>query len=183
MLLTSVTALALTFLLLLDGSAAAIFCCCQDRSCRSPIQNEAYLSLAIRLSDKGSSEIIRANVVSGKLVQRNVPATDYLYEVARGQEILAVGFLPKDPFITRAFATLGAGEKVGPAKSVTIVLNVPSFEKSAGCDLEIRFYKIKLDDRIQEIDAGVFRRLKEQQHLSLEFEIAPEKLHAAICKK
>ena len=56
------------------------------------VQADSYLSIVIRLYDKDSVEIVRATVIRDKLIQRNTPASDHLYEVSRGDEVVAVAF-------------------------------------------------------------------------------------------
>jgi len=99
----------------------------------------------------------------------------------RGDETVIVAFLSEDLFIKRGFATLEKGEKTERAKSVSVVLNIPSFNRADDCNLTIRFYRIEPGKNIEEINAGILRQLQTERRLSLQFEVTPKKLCAAIC--
>lgn len=92
----------------------------------------------------------------------------------------AVGFIPRDAFVSRGFMTDSAGEKVEPARSVTIAVNVVLPGKTVNRDFCFRIYKLRTDDQFDEINESVLRRLKSQQLVSLEVEIPASKINAAL---
>jgi len=71
-----------------------------------------------------------------------------------------------------------AGEKIEPARSVTIAINVPLPAETAKRDFRLRIYKLQTE--IEEIDESVLRQLKSQHRMSLELELPPSKINAAL---
>src|SRR5216683_922814 len=65
--------------------------------------NESFVNLTVKLGEDGSTEIARATQVDGKLIERQVPATNYVYEITKGGKAYSVGFLPEGAFSLRGF--------------------------------------------------------------------------------
>ena len=153
---------------------------------KSAPEADTFMNFVIRLWDNGSSEIVQAKEVPGKVILRHDRVSDYFYEVTRDGKTFAVGFLPEDPFVTRAFRdTERQGEQRGQAATATIVVNVPETRLAVAKSgkLGIRVYKIDNATGTDEITPAEFEKLRAEGQIALKFEITGTELRRAVVPK
>ena len=137
---------------------------------------ETYVNLTIRLSGGGKIQLLKATEVSGKLVEREGPSSDYVYEITKQGVPQAVGFLPQGGFSLRGFKDPRGddGEKVASSTSTTVTLSVP--HTSLGSVLEgaigLKIYKIAQGIELETVSFDVIRKLVAKKKVSVEFELS-----------
>jgi hypothetical protein len=142
----------------------------QDKS------TETYVNLVVRLSSGGKLRLLKATEVSGKLIERQGPSSEYVYEFNKQGVPSAVGFLPQEGFSLRGFKDLHGddGEKVASSTSTTITLNIP--HTTLGSVLEgaigLKVYKITSGIELETLTFDVIRKLVAKKKASVEFEIS-----------
>lgn len=154
--------------------------CEQEKPKTSEGQNDrrtgaSFLSLTLRLRDDGTSEIVRATQVDGKLIERQGPATEYVYEIVKDGKSFAVGFLPEGTFALRGFKPENGGrEKTGRTDTATVTLNVPGTELDAAKQgkIALRIYKIRPGVELDAISPGVLKKLVTTEKASVQFELS-----------
>ena len=150
------------------------------------LESDTFLNFVIKLRDNGSSEVVQAKEVPGKVILRHDRVSDYFYEVTREGKTFAVGFLPEDPFVTRAFRdNERQGEQRRRADTATIVVNVPQTELTVAKSgkLGIRVYKIDNRVGVDEISPAEFEKLRSEGQITLKFEITGTELSRAVVPK
>jgi hypothetical protein len=151
----------------------------QERPKSTPDHSEratggSFLNLTIRLRDDGTSEILRATQVDGRLIERKLPATNYVYEIVKDGKPFAVGFLPEGSFAWRGFKPLDGGtEKTGKAKSATITLNIPDTDLDSAKlgKIGLRIYEIHPGIELDTINLAVLKKLLADQKAAIQFEL------------
>jgi hypothetical protein len=136
---------------------------------------EAFLNLTIRLHEDGTSEILRATQVEGRLIERKLPVTNYVYEIIKNGKVFAVGFLPDGSFSWRSIKPLeGGNEKTGKTKSATISLYVPNTNLNSAKQgkIGLRIYKIQLGVELETINPGLLKKLLADQKASKQFDLS-----------
>ncbi len=144
----------------------------QDRSDRKP--TESFLNLTVRLREDGTTEIVRATQVDGKLIARQGPATNYIYEITKDGKAYAVGFLPEGAFTLRGFeAQDGGSEKTGRTGSTTVTLNIPDTELESAKQgkIGLRIYKLKAGVAVEAVSPDALGKLVAKQSVSIQFEL------------
>lgn len=147
----------------------------------------SHLHLVVHVTATGQAEVIRATEVPGEVVLHNEPTGHFIYEVARGNDTLAVQAIP-NPFEHRSFPAeagplKGHGHHIDEAKEADIVVKVPNTTLPNAASLHLRLYKIKPGGRpIEKIDAATLNALKRANGLETHFELAPEKVAPQIKK-
>jgi hypothetical protein len=136
---------------------------------------ESFLNLTVRLHEDGTSEIIRAKQVDGKLIERRGPATDYVYEIVKDGKPFAVGFLPEGTFSFRGFKPEDGGrEKTGTTSSATLNLNVPDtgLDSAKQGKIALRIYKVQLNIQVDILSPEALKKLITTKKASLQFELS-----------
>jgi hypothetical protein len=138
--------LAASLLVLLSGLFAGFENLSASQTATPSSHSDSYLSLIVRLHDKGPPELVKATEVSGRLIVRKESSSHFIYEITKDGKTFQVGFIP-DPFIVRSFADPRGEQRedLGKAKSVTILLNVPDTDAEAVAKgrIGIKFYKLR----------------------------------------
>lgn len=149
---------------------------------------EASLHLVVQIKADGSAEILSAAEVPGTVILSEEPRGNFVYEVAIGDETLAVEALP-DPFEVHSFGgpegTPQQYHHIEEAKTATIVVNVPRMNlASANLDrLTVRLFKIKPGPPFEKINPAVLRQLKQQDRLERRLDVPPGRLAPGIREK
>jgi len=146
----------------------------------------SYISLIVKLHDKGPPELVKVTEVSGRLIVRKESPSSFIYEITKDGKTIQVGFIP-DPFMVRSFADPQGEQKenIGKAKSATILLNVPDTDAEAVAKgrIGIKFYKLREGTRNPEsITIPTFTELLSESRLALKGDLGTEALTAEMKK-
>jgi hypothetical protein len=146
---------------------------------------ESHLHLVLRISDTGDTEVITATEVPGEAIIPDEPIGDFIYEVTRNGQPVAVQAL-SDPFEMRSFPGPADPSRVGHhierAKTATLVVKVPKTSlASVNLDkLEVRLYKMKADTPIEKINLESVAKLKQNNLLEMRLDIPGSKIAPQI---
>jgi hypothetical protein len=144
-----------------------------DRSVRK--STESFVNLIVRLREDGTTEIVRATQVDGKLIERRVPATNYIYEITKDGNAYAVGFLPEAAFSLRGFRDkANTSEKTAMTRSTTITLNIPDTALDAAKQgrLGLRIYKLNAGTEVEAISLATLKKIVSKENASLQYELS-----------
>jgi hypothetical protein len=148
----------------------------------------SHLHVVLRLTEDGTAEVLTATELPGEAVVSDVPAGDFVYEVASDQQTLAVEAVP-DPFELRSFpdpeATSFQGHHRARAKTATLIVKVPK-ASLASTDLDqlaMRFYKLKPDVQLEQINPAELRKLKESDQLEMQLAVPDHQLGPELRQK
>lgn len=146
-----------------------------------------HIQLLVEISDDDSVDIIKSTRVSGEMSPRELLTSDYVYEVAAGDKILAVESLIADPFLIRGYP---AGEEMVREKKhqvkrgdyAVLSFDLPgtNLDKYDPADLRVRLYQITGGTSNAKMTPKIFRQMKEQKSLTLLVEVPSKKLLSAI---
>jgi hypothetical protein len=147
-------------------------------------QGDSYLSLIVKLHDKGPPELVKATEVPGRLIVRKESSSNFIYEITKDGKTFQVGFIP-DPFIVRSFADPQSEqrENIGKAKSATILLNVPDTDAEAVAKgrIGIKFYKLRDGTPNPEtMTIPTFKELRSESRVALQSDLGAEALSGEL---
>lgn len=145
--------------------------------------SESFIVLTIRLRDDRASEIVRATQVDGKLIPRQLPVTNYVYEITKDGKPYVVGFLPEGTFGFRGFRDQQTGtEKTGAVRSTTISLNIPNASLDLAKDgkLGLRIYKLSPGSEESATSEEAIVKLVSKQRASIEYELSRAAVAAQV---
>ena len=147
----------------------------------------SHLHLRLLITAEGEAKILWATEVPGDVALSDDTAGDLVYEVARGDELLAVQALP-DPFEQRSIPLPGseiAEHHSGRATSAAIVVKVPrsSLEDPGLDSLSLRLYEMGPGEAVERLDGETLDRLRREGRLRLKLELAGDVLSAQIRKR
>jgi hypothetical protein len=136
---------------------------------------ETYVNLTMRLSDGGKIQLLKATEVSGKLIERQGPSSNYVYEVTEKGAAVAVGFLPQGGFSLRGFKDPRGdnGENVASSTSTTVTLNIPHTTLASVLEgaIGLRIYKIAPGIDLETVSSDFIRGLVAKKKASVEFQL------------
>jgi hypothetical protein len=142
--------------------------------------NVSHLRLVLRLTDGGPAEVISATEIPGPATLSDIPTGDYLSEVLKGGEPVAVQALP-DPFEIHSFngppGTPQEKHHFERVKTATVLVDVP--EAGIATNLEgyaVRFYKIKPGPNLERVNPAAIQKLQQEQRLDLQIEVPGSRL-------
>jgi hypothetical protein len=142
----------------------------------APTQVESYVNMTLRLHDDGTAEIVRSTQVDGKLIERQGPASEYVYEITKDGRSHSVGFLPQGGFELRGFSDPHSSpkEKRSATNSTTIMLSAPdtSLDALRRGRISLRIYKIKQGMQLETISTNILKRLVIQKTALVQFEVS-----------
>jgi hypothetical protein len=151
-------------------------------SASAAAQVESFVNVTLRLREDEKPEIIRITEVEGKLVERQGPASEYIYEITKDGKAYSVGFLPQGGFGLRGFGDPGDSrkEKKGETKFTTVILSIPntSLDALRRGRIGLRIYKIKPGVELETISVDRLERLVIDKTASVRAEL----LGTAIAK-
>jgi hypothetical protein len=137
---------------------------------------ETYVNLIVRLSGGGKIQLLKATEVSGKLIERQGPSSDYVYEVTKQGVPHAVGFLPQGGFSLRGFKDPRGddGEKVASSTSTTVTLSIPHMTLASVLEgaIGLKIYKIAPGIELETVSFDLIRKLVAKKKVSVEFELS-----------
>lgn len=144
----------------------------------------SYLHLVVRISEKGGFEILKASEISGKVILRKQPTSNFLYEVTSGQRTLAVETLPEDPFVVRGFSDPDGqlGHKFERTEAATIVLKVPNLnlEQASRNAINVRLYEAQPGQLTERITPSTVQNLKERNLFKTQIEFPADQVNTQI---
>jgi hypothetical protein len=143
----------------------------------------SYVILTVRLGEGTSAETLRATEFKGKLINRQGPSTNYIYEITKNGKAYSVGFLPENSFAFRAFREPGSGqEKTGTTKYATISLNIPNakLESVKRGDFGLKIYKVNHGVPVETMSAAVLETLLAEDKLSIKYELSETAMASQI---
>jgi hypothetical protein len=128
-----------------------------------------HLHLVLRVSEKGSAEVVSAAEVPGAAVLPDAVTGDYLWLASRDGRTLAAGSVP-DPFASRGYAPPGSpSEEHGRMEAASIVVRVPGVGLDTPLDsLALELYRLSPapdGSAMPRIDAGTVERLRKEGRL------------------
>jgi hypothetical protein len=147
---------------------------------------ESFVNLTVRLREDGTTEIVRATQVDGKLIERQVPATNYVYEITKEGKAYAVGFLPEGAFSLRGFKDQAhASEKTDLTRSTTIALNIPNagLDATKQGEFGLRIYKLHAGDELEAITPTTLGKLVSKDKASIQYELSGAAVASQVKQK
>ena len=157
----------------------------QGRVKQTPEKTGSYLHLVLQVTQDGETEVVKATELPGEAPLSDLPTGNFTYEVLDNDEPVAVEAMT-DPFEQRSFSgpedSETHGHYVGRAESATIIVKVPKASlDSAKLDrLAIRFYRLKPEVNLEQIDVTELQRLKQDGQLENVMEVEGTKLAPQI---
>jgi hypothetical protein len=151
--------------------------------------SRSHLDLVLRLSEDGGAELVRVAQLPGDAVLSDVPVGNYVYEVKKGSQTIAVESFG-DPFERRSFPLPGedphgSGHHLGRAPSAQVVVKVPKTALADG-DLDrlsIRVARIEGAERLEAVNEAGLARLKADGKLDERWEMSGGELAGALRSK
>jgi len=143
----------------------------------------SYVILTVRFGEGTSAETLRATEFKGKLINRQGPSTDYIYEITKNGKAYSVGFLPENSFAFRGFKESSSGqEKTGTTKRGTISLNIPNakLESVKRGDFGLRIYKVNHGVAVETVSAAALQTLLAEDKVSIKYELSETAMASQI---
>lgn len=156
----------------------------QDRRDRK--STNSFVVLTVKLREDSTTEIVRATQVDGKLIERQVPATKYVYEITKGGKAYAVGFLPEGTFALRGFKDQHhATEKTSETRSATITLNIPDavLDSAKQGKFGLRIYKLNMGTEVEAISPDALEKLASKGKASIQYELSGTAMASQVRQK
>lgn len=156
----------------------------QDRRDRK--STDSFVVLTIKLHEDSTTEIVRATQVDGKLIERQVPATKYVYEITKEGKAYSVGFLPEGTFALRGFRDQHhATEKMSETRSATITLNIPdsALDSAKQGKFGLRIYKLNMESEVEAISPDALEKLASKGKASIQYELSGTAMASQVRQK
>jgi hypothetical protein len=128
----------------------------------------SHLRLVLRVTSEGGSELVSATELPGEGRLSDEPKGDLVYEVADGNQTLAVEALP-ELFEAHSFGgpeDEAQGHAFHPQKEATLVVTVPKRNLQSSLErLSVRLYRITSGPAAEEINPATLEKLKAERRL------------------
>ena len=147
--------------------------------------DKAYLHCVFRVGKDGKMNLLHATEVAGEPLLPEATGGGFLYEVARGNEVLGIQGMA-DPFERRAFPgpkeSKLEGHHFDSTEEADIIVKIPNTRLSdaALSEISLAFYEYQGSSHIDKLDKEVLAELKAKHQLKRFSEMPARTLGQAI---
>ncbi|MGH9713334.1 MAG: hypothetical protein ACRD5M_08550 [Candidatus Acidiferrales bacterium] len=136
---------------------------------------QSHLRLVLRVTEGGTSEVVSATEIPGPAVLSDLPTGNFLSEIVRGGQTVAVQAIP-DPFEIHSFngppGTPEEKHHFERVKTATILVDLPDTGLATNLEgYSVRFYKLKPGPNLERVNPETFQKLKQENRLEMQFDL------------